>query len=168
MFENEISTEQLKQIIEENWDVKPTTINLSADEIIEKIKEKGWTLSSENILDIYKIYGSNEESSMEEVEKIYNEFWKGIIENEDGSLNKEQIMKELYDYYYVMDNCSAAYDLMSCGIISKPNTCFSAVRGLFEENYIKKDFAKDDLINCVLCKEMTYEEIIEAIRDYFN
>ena len=105
---------------------------------------------------------------MKEVEKIYNEFWKEIIENEDGSLNKKQIMKELCDYYHIMHNCSSAYDLMSCGIISKPNTCFSAVRGLFEENYIKKDLAKDDLIDGVLCKEMIYEEIIKAIKDYFN
>lgn len=105
---------------------------------------------------------------MEEVEQIYNDFWKEIVENEDGSLNKLQVMKELYDYYHVMHNCSCAYDLMSCGAISKPNTYFYQVEGLFNDNYIKKDFAKDDLVDCVLCKEMTYEEIIEAIKEYFN
>jgi hypothetical protein len=104
---------------------------------------------------------------MEEIEKIYNDFWKEIVENEDGSLNKLQVMKELYDYYHVMHNCSCAYDLMSFGTISKPNTCFDVVERFFNDIYIKKDFAKDDLIN-MLCKKMTYEEIIDAIKDYFN
>ena len=105
---------------------------------------------------------------MKEIEKIYNNFWKEIIENEDGSLNKLQIMKELCDYYHIMHNCSWAYDLMSCGMISKPYTDFDAIRRLFNETYINKEWAKDDLINGILCKEMTYEEIIEAIKDYFN
>ena len=105
---------------------------------------------------------------MEEVEQIYNDFWKEIVENEDGSLNKLQIMKELCDYYYVMDNCSRAYELMSGGMISKPNTHFYQVEGLFNERYIEKSLAKDDLVDGVLCKEMTYEEIIDAIKEYFN
>ena len=105
---------------------------------------------------------------MKEIEKIYNEFWKEFIENEDGSLNKLQIMKELCDYYHIMHNCSCAYDLMTCGVISKPYTKFNAVQGLFNENYIRKDCVKDDLINSILCKEMTYEEVIEAIKNYFN
>ena len=105
---------------------------------------------------------------MKEIKKVYNDFWKEIVEKQDGSLNKLQIMKELYDYYNVMHNCSCAYGLMSCGIISKPYTNFEAVRGLFNKNYIRREMAKDDLINCVLCKEMTYEEIIVAIEKYFN
>jgi hypothetical protein len=43
---------------------------------------------------------------MEDYKKIYEDFWKEIVENKDGSLNKLQIMKELYDYSNVMDNCS--------------------------------------------------------------
>lgn len=105
---------------------------------------------------------------MKEFEENYNEFWKEIIENEDGSLNKLQIMKELYDYYNIMHNCSCAYDLMSNGIISKPHTAFNAVRGLFNEIFINKEYAKEDLIDRVLCKEMTYEEIIDAIKDYLS
>ena len=34
----------------------------------------------------------------EEVEKEYQEFWKDIVENEDGTLNKEQVKKELCDF----------------------------------------------------------------------
>ena len=105
---------------------------------------------------------------MEEIKKIYNNFWKEIIENKDGSLNKLQIMKELCDYYHIMHNCSSAYDLMSGGTISKPNTCFDAVRGLFYDRFIEKEWAKDDLVNNILSEDMSYEEIIEAIKDYLN
>ena len=105
---------------------------------------------------------------MEEVEQIYNDFWKEIVENEDGSLNKDQVMRELYDYYYVIDNCECAYDLMSDGRISKPNTKFYEVKLIFEDTFIKKEWAKEDLINCVIDKDMTYEEIVDAIKEYFN
>ena len=105
---------------------------------------------------------------MEDYKKIYEDFWKDIVENKDGSLNKDQIMRELADFFIVMDNCAKAYDVMTQGVISKQCTDFEAVRRLFYENYIDREMAKDDLVENVLCKEMTYEEIIEAIENYFD
>ena len=54
----------------------------------------------------------------------YEDFWKDIVENEDGTLNKDQVMRELSDYSMVMENCASAYSEMTCGQISKQNTCF--------------------------------------------
>ena len=68
--------------------------------------------------------------------KEYNDFWKNIVENKDGTLNKEQIMKELSDYSMVMDNCARAFVLMTNGNISKQNTMFFEVESIFNEKYI--------------------------------
>lgn len=82
---------------------------------------------------------------MEEVEKVYQEFWKDIVENEDGTLNKEQVKKELFDFSMVMDNCSSAYEEMSGSLITKPNTYFSEVLKIFQEKFWNVDFVKDDI-----------------------
>ena len=59
-------------------------------------------------------------SSIEkEVEEDYNNLWKDIIENEDGSVNIEQVKKELYDYSKLMDRTMKLYDELTLGCISK-------------------------------------------------
>lgn len=84
---------------------------------------------------------------MEDYEKNYEEFWKGIVENKDGTLNKDQVMRELADYYMVMDNCERAYDLMSDSRISKPNTKFFEVEAIFNDTYYHKRWLKEDLLD---------------------
>lgn len=98
----------------------------------------------------------------------YEDFWKGIVENEDGTLNKDQVMRELSDYSMVMDNCARAYCLMTHKRISKQNTMFFEVENIFNELFIDKELCADDLINTVITKDMTYDEIIKAIREYFD
>lgn len=98
----------------------------------------------------------------------YNNFWKDIVENEDGILNKDQVMRELSDYSLVMDNCARAYCLMTNQRISKQNTMFFEVENIFNELFIEKEICADDLINNVVKKNMSYEEIIEEIREYFD
>lgn len=98
----------------------------------------------------------------------YNDFWKDIVENEDGTLNKDQVMRELSDYSMVMDNCARAFALMTNGAISKQNTMFFEVEGIFNSIFIEKELAADDLINTYLTKDMSYDEIIAAIKDYFD
>lgn len=98
----------------------------------------------------------------------YEDFWKDIVENEDGTLNKDQVMRELSDYSMVMDNCARAYCLMTHQRISKQNTMFFEVENIFNELFIDKELCADDLINTVITKDMTYDEIIKAIREYFD
>lgn len=102
----------------------------------------------------------------------YENFWKGIVENEDGSLNKDQVMKELADYSMVMHNCSMAYSTMTNQIISKQNTKFSAVEAIFNENYFSKDTfdvyaCSEDLID-ILNDCDTVEELKEEIIKLFE
>lgn len=104
---------------------------------------------------------------MEEVEKVYQEFWKDIVENEDGTLNKEQVKKELSDFSMVMDNCSSAYQEMSGSLITKPNTYFSEVLKIFQEKFWNVDFVKDD-IRDMLKDTYDIEELKSNLIEYFD
>ena len=52
-------------------------------------------------------------------EKIFNEFWKDIICNPDGSLNAEQVKKELADFHYIMDQVPKVYCHVTGDTLSK-------------------------------------------------
>lgn len=68
-----------------------------------------------------------------DVQNNYESVWKEIVENPDGSLNKEQIMKELADFSMLIHNLSTIYCYVSGNLVSKPNTRPEAVIQLFEE-----------------------------------
>lgn len=104
---------------------------------------------------------------MEEVEKVYQEFWKDIVENEDGTLNVEQVKKELADYSMVMDNCSSAYEEMTCCEISKPNTYFSEVLGIFQEKFLHKNFVRADVQDMIDDID-DIEELKSSLTEYFD
>ncbi len=59
---------------------------------------------------------------MEDYEKEYEDFWKDIIENKDGSINLDQLKRELFDYSYLINNIPKLYDEITGSCISKPNT----------------------------------------------
>lgn len=69
---------------------------------------------------------------MTDLEKEYNRFWKDIVENEDGSLNKEQIMKELGDFQLLIDNLTDLYCYISGNACSKVLVPAKTVLGLYE------------------------------------
>lgn len=102
----------------------------------------------------------------------YEEFWKGIVENEDGSINKDQLMRELADYSMVMHNCAMAYSTMTNQTISKQNTLFSEVESIFSDIYFsKEDYdvygCSEDLIT-ILNDCDNIEKLKKEIIDYFD
>jgi hypothetical protein len=64
---------------------------------------------------------------MEDYERTYDDVWKPLIENEDGTLNLDQIKRELRDYWVQMDEVSQAYSEITGGVLSKPNTAAAYV-----------------------------------------
>lgn len=104
---------------------------------------------------------------MEEVEKVYQEFWKDIVENEDGTLNVEQVKKELADFSMVMDNCSSAYEEMSGSLITKPNTYFSEVLKIFQKKFWNVDYVRDD-VKDMIKNTNDREELIDELIEYFE
>lgn len=103
----------------------------------------------------------------QDYEVEYESFWKKIVENEDGTMNKEQIMRELADYSIVMDNCMKAYMEMTEQNISKPLTYFSEVLSVFHERYVSKAKLKDDLTD-IIQECVDYDELTAVLTDTFD
>lgn len=70
---------------------------------------------------------------MGDYEKTYNDFWKDLVEDDNGSLNRDKVMRELADYHNVMQQVSLVYDDITGGRISKPNTMAFEVIGVAQE-----------------------------------
>lgn len=68
---------------------------------------------------------------MRDYKKDYEEFWKDIVENKDGSLNKDAVMRELSDYSMLLDFVPKVYMEVTGGRVSKTNTTPDAVIGAF-------------------------------------
>jgi hypothetical protein len=67
------------------------------------------------------------------IEDNYASFWKEIVENPDGSINIEQVKKELFDYSMMLDAVPKVYDYVTGGHCSKPHTKPEAVMSLHDE-----------------------------------
>lgn len=75
----------------------------------------------------------------------YNDFWRGIVERPDGTLNRDQVMRELSDYRILLEEVPLAYDEVTGGRISKPNTDHGWVVAAVDERIDKyaKDLARE-------------------------
>lgn len=69
--------------------------------------------------------------------RVWEEDWKEICTIDDGTLNLDQIQRELYDYSFMLDQVPTVY----CEVagLSKPNTYASAIIGEYE-NRINERF----------------------------
>ena len=100
-----------------------------------------------------------------EIEANYIKFWKDIVENPDGTINKKQLMRELSDFTFVMDEVPKVYDEITGGMLSKINYYASGViemhnvyqKRMWEER--KQDDLRDG--ECSLCHHQFSEEEID-------
>lgn len=137
--------------------------------IFKKIISKrfgGMNLKTKDNVDLKDLIEKEENKEEQDYIQEYNDFWKDIVENEDGTLNKDQVMRELSDYSMVMDNCARAYCLMTHQRISKQNTMFSEVAGIFYDLFIDKDIVIDDMSEILKINDI--DELKKKIRDYFD
>lgn len=65
--------------------------------------------------------------------QTYEDFWKDLVENPDGTLNRDQVMRELHDYHHLMTQATLVYDHVTGGRVSKPNTLASDVVAVADE-----------------------------------
>jgi hypothetical protein len=72
-------------------------------------------------------------------EEHYNQFWKEIVENPDGSINKEQLMLELMDFSEMIGRMSSLACNISNGVLSYPtysiDTMIEFHNNTIEETY---------------------------------
>ena len=80
---------------------------------------------------------------MEEIVKEYNEFRKDIVEK-DWKLDKEQVMKELSDFSYLIDNLPRLYSHITWGTISKVMTDVDTIMNIYDE---KMEDERNDMLN---------------------
>lgn len=63
------------------------------------------------------------------------QFWSGIVTNPDGSLNEEQVWKELHDFHFLLSNVPLVYDHVTGGRASKIMTDPDVINSLADEFY---------------------------------
>ncbi|MEE4532790.1 hypothetical protein CHR37_04745 [Bacillus velezensis] len=99
---------------------------------------------------------------MTDYKDVYESFWKEIIEDGTGNINKEQLMKELCDYKYLLDSIPAVYEEVTCNTVSKPFADPKYVIETHREAFINKRIAIDDLRNMsVVAKHYSpYETVV--------
>lgn len=84
---------------------------------------------------------------MKDYEQDYENFWKEIVENPDGSINMDQVKRELHDFGTLIKNTSIVYEHVTGGLISKPLTDPYAVISEADDSYRRS------------CDELLEEEI---------
>lgn len=72
-----------------------------------------------------------------DVEEKWNSFWKEIILNEDGTVNLEQVKKELFDFSFMLEQVPKVYYEITGGFLSKPNYYAVDVINKADEYYEK-------------------------------
>lgn len=52
----------------------------------------------------------------------FNEFWRELVTDDTGQLDLDKVARELADYSLLLDEVPKAYDEVTGGQLSKPNT----------------------------------------------
>ncbi len=73
----------------------------------------------------------------EDYNKTWDSFWKDIVTKEDGTIDLEQIKRELADFYYVMNEVPKVYMEITGGELSKIMYTAETVIGLYNQQVEK-------------------------------
>ena len=79
------------------------------------------------------LMAANEKVAEEPHKLQYEEFWRNIVEQEDGSINADAVMRELHDFGMLIEGASRVYMHATGGRISKPNTDPDAVCSVIDD-----------------------------------
>jgi len=94
------------------------------------------------------------------------DFWKGIV-YKDGKLDEEQVMKELSDYSYVMQQVSMVYCEITDNRMSKPLYHADDVIGEYGECNYNKRWTQEDMVE-ILARATSHKSLRKEIMDYFD
>ncbi|GLO66236.1 hypothetical protein [Oceanobacillus kimchii] len=99
---------------------------------------------------------------MEEYQKVYEEFWKKLVEK-DGVLDIEQVKIELADYKTLLDFVPQVYDELAN--VSKPHTYPEYIISRVNNRMIDRQMAFDDLTMNAENGEVALT--VKELEDYF-
>lgn len=67
-------------------------------------------------------------------ERVWDDFWAPLVTNEDGSLNLDQIKRELADWHFAMGEVAEVYCHVTGDALSKPSYFASDVIAAADEH----------------------------------
>lgn len=105
---------------------------------------------------------------MTDYQKIFKDFWKELVCNQDGTLNMDAVQRELADYYFMPQEVPKVYDHVTGGVVSKPNTYAFEVNLVADEHYQKsiEGTIRDDLTDALKWAHQSPTDTISDIKDY--
>lgn len=107
---------------------------------------------------------------MKDYETNWEDYWKNICTNEDGTLNLDQIKRELADYSFILEQVPTVYCRITNGLLSKPNYYASAVIGVYEDCFNQHvEELKDELLKEIHEEKSLLEtNLLNESDCYFN
>ena len=103
---------------------------------------------------------------MEDYEKIYNEFWKSIIEKEEDMFDIDQIKRELADYYIILQNFRKVY--LEITGQNFGNVLTDPIHIIDEFEKAKKQDMQDSIDDLIDSYEEDGWVSVDDIREYFH
>ena len=93
-------------------------------------------------------------------------FWKPII-YKDGKLDEIQVLKELADFYFVMQEVPKVYCAITNDQLSKLMYDSDTVLGYFNELFYDKECTQEDIIDMIKgCTDL--QELKKDLANYFD
>ena len=94
------------------------------------------------------------------------EFWKDIVYT-NGKLDEKKVMKELADFYFIIDEVPKVYCEITGGLLSKIMYKSEVVLAEFNERFLDKEITKED-VKDIIQSSKTLKELKEELKDYFE
>ena len=93
-------------------------------------------------------------------------FWKEII-YKNGKIDEKQVMKELSDFSYVMEQVPKVYSQITNGLLSKIMYPADVVLTEFYDKFWDKGMIRED-INDILNSKQNEKDKLKEIKEYIN
>lgn len=105
---------------------------------------------------------------MRDYEKDWEELWKDIVLNEDGSINLGQLKKELSDYAFILEEVPKVYNHIAN--LSYPNYYASVIIAEADDRYqeLHGDVIREDIGRIINDVGLNYEELVFEIIEYIS
>jgi hypothetical protein len=102
-------------------------------------------------------------SGYEDHKVLWKKWWKPLLEVEDVP---EQVMKELADYKFILDQVSAVYCQITNGKLSKPNYHASTIISEYEQDLSDNYLCREDIEEIINDDNLTPEQKVQEIMKY--
>ena len=99
-------------------------------------------------------------------EIVWEEFWKDICSNNDGTPNFNQIKKELADFNFILDQLPKIYSNLTGGLLSKPMYEASTIINKVDDYY--KECIFPDIFDDFIDSLEDNEDINQTQSKYFK